>query len=297
MGMTMEPANQNHELNQRARKERVRAFAERHWLGVGVADAQRAAIDEIRRQYFLTAREYFHAASTLYDTLGVQVEKLSARKAPFSLSNRNVQLFLAYSILWESFNHIYTAASYTDFARNGPERAPLEDERTRIVRVLSPPLLHDNDLRDIRVLKNGETANAAIKRMIGRSSRELKEIYGVTSEYSLTDMDAFLQGVVEVIETQDQATSWQPEAEVESWVVRPLDDTGKLIDADSPFSASKYRSVIKWDCYQIRRNLNFLGKSEGSIDDAILIIRAFCLVAPVVQLLLHESRRAAIFAL
>src|SRR5205823_2156117 len=164
---------------------------------------------------------------------------------------RNVQLFLAYSILWEAFDHIYTAASYTDFARNGPERAPLEDERTKIARVLSPPLLADRDLRDITVLKNGETANAAITRMIGRSSRELKEIYGITSEYSMTDMDAFLQGVVKVIETQDDATIWQPEAEVEGWMVKPLDDAGKLIDPDSPFSAAKYRSIIKWDCYQI----------------------------------------------
>ena len=295
--MTLGPSDQSHGPAQRTRKERVRAFAERHWLGVGIAVEQRAAIDEIRRQYLITAREYFQAASTLYDTLGVQPEKLSARKAPFSLGNRNVQLFLAYSILWEAFDHIYTAASYTDFARHGPERAPLEDERTQIARVLSPPLLEDSDLRDITILKNGETANAAIKRMIGRSSRELKEIYGITSEYSLTDMDAFLQGVVEVTETQDGTTSWQPEAEVESWVIRPLDDTGKLIDPDSPFSASKYRSAIKWDCYQIRRNLNFLGKSEGSIDDAILIIRAFCLVAPVVRLLLEESRRAAIFVL
>jgi hypothetical protein len=295
--MTTEPSNQHQGPAQRTRKERVRAFAEKHWLGVGVADEQRAAIDEIRRQYLITAREYFHAASTLYDTLGVQPEKLTARKAPFSLGNRNVQLFLAYSILWEAFDHIYTAASYTHFARSGAERAPLEDERTQIARVLSPPLLEDRDLRDITALKNGETANAAIKRMIGRSSRELKEIYGVTSEYSLTDMDAFLQGVVDVTETHDAATTWQPEAEVESWVIRPLDDAGKLIDPESPFSASKYRSVIKWECYQIRQNLNFLGKSEGSIDDAILIIRAFCLVAPVVHLLLHESRRDAIFAL
>jgi hypothetical protein len=100
-----------------------------------------------------------------------------------------------------------------------------------------------------------------------------------------------------VTEMQNSASAWHPAAEVERWVIRPLDDVGKLIDADSPFSASKYRSVIKWDCYQIRRNLNFLGKSEGSIDDAILIIRAFCLVAPVVTLLLHESRRSIIFAL
>jgi hypothetical protein len=289
--------NHNLEPLQRRRKERVRAFAEKHWLGIGLADQQRAAIDEIRRQYALTAREYFHAASTLYDTLGIAPEKLSARKAPFSLGNRNVQLFLAYSILWEAFDHIYTAAAYTDFARNGPERAPLEDKRTQIARVLTPPLLEDRDLREIHALKNGEIANTAINRMIGRSSRELKEIYGVTSEYSLTNMDTFLQGVVEVTETLDESTTWQPATEVEGWVIRPLDDSGTLINPDSPFSASKYRSVIKWDCYQIRQNLNFLGKSEGSIDDAILIIRAFCLVAPVVTLLLHESRKSTVFAL
>jgi hypothetical protein len=295
--MTTEPSNRRHEPTRRTRKERVRAFAEKHWLGVGVAPEHHAAIDEIRRQYLLTAREYLQAASTLYDTLGVQPQKLSARKAPFSLGNRNVQLFLAYSILWEAFDHIYTAAAYTDFARNGPARAPLEDQRTKIARVLSPPLLDDRDLREISVLRNGETANAAINRMIGRSSRELREIYGITSAYSLTDMDAFLQGVVEVTETQSDQVVWRPTAEAESWVIQPLDDSGTLLDPESPFSAAKYRGVIKWDCYQIRQNLNFLGKSEGSIDDAILIIRAFCLVAPVVALLLHDSRRAAIFAL
>jgi len=293
----MEPANHNPEPAQRRRKERVRAFAERHWLGAGLAAEQRAAIDEIRRQYALTAREYFQAASTLYDRLGIDPARLSARKAAFSLGNRNVQLFLAYSILWEAFDHIYTAAAYTDFARGGPARAPLEDERSKIARVLSPPLLTDGDLREIAALKNGETTNAAISRLIGRSSREMKEIYGVTSDGSLTDMDAFLQGVVEVTETRAGPAAWHAAAEAESWLIRPLDDAGKPIDADSPFSASKYRSAITWDCYQIRRNLNFLGKSEGSIDDAILIIRAFSLVWPVVNLLLHDSRKAAIFAL
>src|SRR6201999_3039851 len=129
-----------------------------------------------------------------------------------ALGNRNVQLFLAYSILWEAFDHIYTAAAYTAFATSGPERAPLEDERSKIARVLTPPLLEDRDLRAIQALKNGEIANTAINRMIGRSSRELREIYGVTSEYSLTDMDAFLQGVIEITETLDEATTWQPAA-------------------------------------------------------------------------------------
>src|SRR5262249_4925985 len=157
----------------------------KHWLGVGATPTQQAAIDEIRRQYLITAREYYQAASTLYDTLGVKPEKLTARKAPFALGNRNVQLFLAYSILWEAFNHIYTAADYTDFARNGPERAALEDERGKIARVLSPPILEDGELSKITVLKSGETTNAAINRMIGRSSRELRDIYGITYEYSL----------------------------------------------------------------------------------------------------------------
>src|SRR6478672_5453897 len=156
--------NHNLEPLQRRRKERVRAFAEKHWLGIGLDEQQQAAIDEIRRQYALTAREYFHAASTLYDTLGIAPEKLSARQAPFALGNRNVQLFLAYSILWEAFDHIYTAAAYTDFARNGPERAPLEDKRTQIARVLTPPVLEDRDLREIHALKNGEIANTAINR-------------------------------------------------------------------------------------------------------------------------------------
>jgi hypothetical protein len=281
----------------RTRRERVRAFAEKHWLGVGIDAAERPAINEIRRQYMLTAQEYYQAALGLYDTLGVQREKLAAHKAPFALGNRNVQLFLAYSILWEAFDHIYTAAAFTDFARNGPERAPLEDERSKIARVLAPAILADSELRAIPVLRNGETANAAINRMIGRSSRELRALYGLTYESSLTDMNTFLQGVIEVTETQNDDRSWQPHSEVESWIVRPLDEAGNPLDPTTPFNATKYRSVIVWDCYQIRTNLNFLGKSDGSIDDAILIIRAFCLVEPVIRLLLHESRHGAIFAL
>src|SRR5262249_13967333 len=119
--MTTELPNHSRGLAQRMRTERVRAFAEKHWLGKGLANEQAAAITEIRHQSLVTAQEYFHAASTLYDTLGIQPEKLTARKAPFALGNRNVQLFLSYSILWEAFNHIYTAAAYTAFATSGPE--------------------------------------------------------------------------------------------------------------------------------------------------------------------------------
>jgi hypothetical protein len=290
------PAEPNDRLEQRVRYERVRALAAKHWLGVGMTPEQQAAAAEIRGQYMLTALEYLKAARALYETIGVQPEKVSAHKAPFILGNRNVQLFLAYSILWEAFSHICTAAAYTAFARSGPERAPLDDERARIAHVLRAPLLDDQDLHEMKILRNGETPNTAIKRMITRSSRELREIYGITAEYSLTNMSAFLQGVVEVTEQQNGST-WQPHAETESWVVHPLDDEGQIIDPDSPFSARKYRSVITWECYQIRTNLNFLGTSDGSIDDALLIIRAFCLLEPLVQMLLNESRRDLIFAL
>jgi hypothetical protein len=295
MGMTSS-AEPNDRLERRVRYERIHALAAKHWLGVGMTPEQQATVAEIRSQYRLTAVEYLKAARSLYETIGVQPEKVSAQKAPFILGDRNVQLFLAYSILWEAFTRICTAADYTAFARSGPERAPLDDERARIARVLHPPLLDDNDLHGMKILRNGETPNTAIKRMITRSSRELREIYGITTEYSLTDMSAFFQGVVEVTERQNGAI-WQSHAETESWVVRPLDDQGQLIDPDSPFSAQKYRSVIIWECYQIRTNLNFLGKSDGSIDDALLIIRAFCLVEPLVQMLLHESRCDMIFAL
>jgi hypothetical protein len=289
-------AEGNDRPEQRVRHERVRTLAAKHWLGVGMTPEQQAAATEIRSQYMLTALEYLKAARVLYETIGVQPEKVSAHKAPFILGNRNVQLFLAYSILWEAFSHIFTAAAYTAFARSGPDRAPLDDERARIAHVLRAPLLDDRDLHEMKMLRNGETPNTAIKRMITRSSRELREIYGITAEYSLTNMSAFLQGVVEVTE-QQRGSIWQPHAETESWVVHPLDDAGQIIDPDSPFSAQKYRSVITWECYQIRTNLNFLGKSDGSIDDALLIIRAFCLLEPLVQMLLNESRRDLIFAL
>jgi hypothetical protein len=292
------PAEPNDRLERRVRYERVRALAAKHWLGVGMTPEQQAAAAEIRGQYMLTALEYLKAARALYETIGVQpeTEKVSAHKVPFILGNRNVQLFLAYSILWEAFSHICTAAAYTAFARSSPDRAPLDDERTRIAQMLRAPLLEDHDLQELKILRNGETPNMAIKRMITRSSRELREIYGITAEYSLTNMSAFLQGVVEITEQQN-GTSWEPQAEVESWVVHPLDDEGRIIDPDSPFSAQKYRSVITWECYQIRTNLNFLGTSDGSIDDALLIIRAFCLLEPLVQMLLNESRREMIFAL
>lgn len=281
----------------RTTKVRIQAMAQKHWLGVGASGEQKATVDEIRRQYFVTASEYLKTARALYDSLDVQNRRVAARKAPFTLANRNVQLFLAYTMLWESFNHLYTAASYTHFAKHGPSVAPLEDERTKIARVLGPSILDDGEWAHIMVLKNGETPNSAMNHMLNRSSRELQEIYGVAYDHTLTDMNAFLQGVVEITETQQADGNWQSDGPVETWAVQARNSAGQPIDPDSPFSAEKYRSVITWHCYQIRNNLNFIGKSEGSIDDAILIIRAFCLVEPVVSLLLHESRKPAIFAL
>lgn len=284
-------------VRSRTHKERVQAVARKHWLGAGANADQQAAIDEIRRQYQSTAQEYYKSACQLYDSLHVQKRNVVKHRSPFPLANRNVQLFLAYSILWEAFNHIYTAASYTHFAHNGPERDELEPERAKIERVLRPPILTDADLATITVLKNGETANSAINRMLNRSSRELKELYGVAYDQTITDMDAFLQGVTEVAETQSAEGSWQAQTEEQVWVVRALDVAGQPIDPESDWSADKYRSVISSYCYQIRQNLNFVGKSDSSIDDAILIIRAFCLVEPVVALLLQPERQAAIFAL
>lgn len=278
-------------------KERVRASSQKHWLGLGANKEQAVIVAEIRRQYYVTATEYYKSALYIYDSLGVQKDKLVAHKQPFALANRNVQLFIAYSILWEAFNHIYTAAAYTYFAKDGAERADLEDERTKINRVLNSPVLTDADYDKIGILKNGESVNSAINRMVNRSSRELKIIYGIGYDQTLTDMDAFLQGVVEVTEVQNADCKWEPVAAADTWIVKALDNNGQPIDPESRFSAEKYRSVIKWHCYQIRNNLNFVGKSDGSVDDAILIIRAFCLIEPVVGLLLQDSKKAAIFAL
>lgn len=278
-------------------KERVRSTARKHWLGLGATVEQKVALDEIRRQYFITANEYYKSALYIYDSLGVQGDKLVGRKAPFSLTNRNVQLFIAYSILWEAFNHIYTAASYTAFAQNGPHHDDLEEERAKIMRVLSGPILTDEDFANITHLKNGEGLNTALNRMVNRNSRELKEIYGVGYDQTLTDMDAFLQGVVELTEVQADDCSWNLQYQTETWVVKALDSTGQPIDPESIFSPEKYASVIKWHCFQIRNNLNFVGKSDGSVDDAILIIRAFCLVEPIVGLLLKDNKKNLIFAI
>lgn len=295
--MTEAANNPINEASSRTVRERVRSMSRKHWLGIGASPEQKKTIDEVRRQYFVTASEYYKSALSIYDNLSVPNQKVAANKAPLSLTNRNVQLFIAYSILWEAFNHIYTAAAYTAFAQSGAERDTLEDDRSKITRVLNAPILTDADFSRITLLKDGETPNGAINRMLNRSSRELKEMYGVGYDQTLTDMDAFLQGVTEATEVHGPDHSWLREAEHETWVVKALDSAGRPFDPESQFSTDKYRSVITWQCYQIRHNLNFVGKSDGSVDDAILIIRAFCLVEPVIGLLLNESKKEAIFAL
>lgn len=281
----------------RTRNERIQAICRKHWLGLDTTPQQKAIVDEIRAQYFATASEYYKAAYSLYDHLHAHTEDPARVRPAFSLVNRNVQLFLGYSILWESFKHIYTAAAYTDFAQHGPARAPLEDERAQIHRVLAAPIMTDADFERISLLRSGETADGAITRMASRSSRELREFYGAAAAQHLTDMDDFLMGVVEVSEVQHPDGSWQAQDEHEKWTVQPLDDAGHPLDPEAPYGAEKYRSIVKWDCYQIRQNLNFVGKSESSIDDAILVMRAFCLLDPLVGALLQDNRKAMIFAL
>lgn len=282
---------------QRTRHERLQASCRTHWFGLGATPAQRAIADEIRLQYFLTSTEYHKAGYSLYDHLSEQSESGGKIRPAFSIVNRNVQLFLAYSMLWESFQHICTAAGYTHFAQHGPQRGPVEDARTQVDRVLKPPYITDEDYAKIGLLRNGETVNGAVTRMVSRGSRELREFYGEGDAQSLTDMDAFLSGRVEVVENLEVDGQWHRQLQRETWTVRALDDSGHPLDPDSPYGAEKYRSVIKWDCYQIRHNLNFVGKSEGSIDDAILVMRAFCLLEPIVAILLQDSRKELIFAL
>ncbi len=263
------------------RLERVRSVARRHWLGEGGDEAAQAASSEIRSQYQRTAEEYRRAAISLYDAL-----RETGRR--FSAVSRNAQLFLSYLTLWEAFEHIYTAAAFTHFCNGDDERAAPENERAQIFRVLSPPYLLNRDFHGFGLLRNGETPDGALTRFLSRSSREMQDIYGDASSHTLTDTGAFLSGLVEMDGTQ---------TELAAWTVRALDDAGQLLEADAPFSAEKYRGVLTWHAFQIRHNINFIGNSSGGIDDAILIIRSFCLLEPIVAALLNDSKKTAIFAL
>jgi len=277
-------------------KRRTRQTSLRHWLGSGEPSDHRAVVDEIRRQYQVTAREYYNSAMFIYDSLDIKAHALLNR-APLTLTNKNVQLFIAYSILWEAFDHIYTAASYTAFARGDKELDYLEEDRTKIGRVLVSPFITEEEYSSITHLRSGETSNFALNRMLNRSSRELKIIYGVGYDRTLTDMASFLQGVVEFKQVSSGTGELKTQTTRETWVVEAVDSRGEKIDAEGEFNSEKYRSVITWHCFQIRKNLNFVGKSDGSIDDAILIMRAFCLLEPIVRILLVDSKKGHIFAL
>ena len=266
------------------RLERVREVARRHWLGEGGGEAGQAVSHELRFQFLRTAEEYRRSALSLYDALRDKEKR-------FAFSSRNAQLFLSYLTLWEAFEHIYLAASFTRFCNGEQERAPLETERDKIRAVLSPPYLLNRDFHGFGLLRNGETPDGALTRLLSRSSREMQDIYGSAAEHTLTDTNAFLSGVMEV------TTNGAQQSERESWTVRALDDVGQPLDPEAPFSGEKYRGALTWHAFQIRHNINFIGKSTGGIDDAILILRSFCLLEPVVAVLLNDSKKGEIFAL
>lgn len=279
----------------RADAERVRALCRKHWLGTDEPADHQAAATLVRQGYFTTASEYYKAATRIYDLLTSPNRPAASQPQAFTQVNRNLQLLLAYATLWEAFRHLYHAASHTHFARYGAEREPLEAERTKMDRVLRPPILPDAEVAKIVLLRNGETPGGAILRLCSRHSREMEKIAGETHDQTITDMDAFLQGVAPASPSASDAQS--SERLWEAWVVRALDDAGRPIDPDSPLDAEKYRSAIKWLCYQIHQNITFVGKSDDPIDDAILVIRSFCLLDPIVGILLQESRKDLIFAL
>src|SRR5262245_31505503 len=43
-------------------RERVKATAKKHWLVEGANPEQKAVVDELRRQYYVTASEYYKSA-------------------------------------------------------------------------------------------------------------------------------------------------------------------------------------------------------------------------------------------
>jgi hypothetical protein len=277
--------------------ERVRALCRRHWLGLDESAEHRAAADRVRHGYYVTATEHYRAATRIYEILTAPEKQASPHPPAFTYVHRNVQLLLAYSALWEAFRYVYDAASYTHFALAGAEREPVEGTRAKMDRVLRAPILPEPEVLAIGLLRNGETPAGAIQRLCSRQSRELEQIAGEAHPQTLTDMDAFMQGRIAASPATQTNEAPATDHAWESWVVRALDDAGLPIVPDSPLSAEKYRSAIQWFCYQIRRNINFVGSSGDSLDDVILVIRAFCLLDPIVNLLLQESRKNAIFAL
>jgi len=275
------------------RLTRVRSAARRHWLGLDASPEHVEASAKIRRQYYATSVEFHKASLRLISALTSQTD---AGPKTSIFGNRNVQLYAAYSLLWDAFVQIATAASHTTFALGDADRLPPEDEVARIARVLHPPFLTDKDFDSVTLLHNGEMARGAVDRLLTRESRELQEIYDIHDPGTLTDLTAFLEGLVSVTVTQGPDGS-QERFEEPAWVVRTYGPDGRPLDLENASAADKYRYAVLYQCRQIRLNLNFIGKSEDSLDDALLMLRSFSLVEPLVGLMLNDAHRTAIFAL
>jgi hypothetical protein len=272
---------------------RVRAYCRKHWLGLDVPAERQAAADAVRQSYFTTAVEHHKAATRMYELLTTPEQHAGAGSTPsFAHISRHIQLLLTYSTLWDAFRAIYNAACYTHFGRGEAEIEPMETERDKIDRVLRPPLMPEAEFAAISTLRNGETPAGAIRRFCSRHSRELEQIDGAAHEITMTSMDAYMQGVVrDAGQPNSDASPW------ELWGVRALDETGRQIDPEETPTIVAYRAVITWLCYQLRLNINFVNKSDDSLDDMILVMRAFCLLEPIVGILLSGSRKDPIFAL
>src|SRR5579871_2478653 len=224
---------------------RQRAYCRQHWLGMDVPAERKAAADAVRQRYFTTAMEHHKAAIRIYELLTSPEHPTASGSHPVGQISRHIQLLLAYSTLWDGFRYIYNAACYTNFARGEAEAEPIEGERAKIDRVLREPILPEVEVAAITMLRNGETAGGAIQRLIGRHSRELEQIDGEAHNVTITDMDAYMQGVALPIATA-AGRPW------ELWGIRALDDSGQPVEPDVAPAPVAYRAAIKWLCYQIR---------------------------------------------
>ena len=106
---------------------RIRSLARKHWLGLDSPPERATEADRVRAGYFTTALEYYRTAIRQYDSLTMPERPAAPPALSLPPISRQIQLFLAYSTLWEAFRYIYDAAAYTDFARNGREQEPLEN--------------------------------------------------------------------------------------------------------------------------------------------------------------------------
>lgn len=264
---------------------RRRDAARLHWFGDDEATSRHA--ETLRRQYEWTAQEYQKAALGLYENLA----GANGQPADLFLANRNVQLFVAYTVLWDAFEHVYTAYSHTAFALGPDEEAPVLTEDDRIAAVLARDVIPDEELENAPPLRHGETVASALDKLLSRASRDIVDLYGEIQPGTLTDLTAFLDGTVAL------APDNTPVTPTAAWTIRALDEHGRPLDLETASLADEYRCAIRFHCRQIRMNLSFVGQSEASIDDALLLIRAFGLLEYVLGILLSPARRDRIFSL